>query len=92
MELDSKARGWLSVYRDADHAIAECEIVRAEARAHLEEAMGDEEHATIDGQPVVHWTVVESVRLNAKKLKESEPELYSSYTYTQVVRRFAVKP
>jgi predicted phage-related endonuclease len=92
VELNEEAQGWLGTYRGADAVIAELEQVRAEARNHLEEIMGDEEHATVDGKPAVHWTVVESSRLNSKKLKEAEPDLYEAFTYTQVVRRFVVKP
>lgn len=60
---------WLNVYRQAAAKKAEAEELMAEARARIEEALGDDEDGTIAGQPVVRWAHVTSRRFDQKAAK-----------------------
>lgn len=90
VELAAEAAGWLTVYRRADAQIRHMEEVKAEARRHLEEALGDAELGTVDGDVAVRWTFIESRRLDQKKLKEQAPELVEQCTVASTSRRFSL--
>lgn len=62
-------KGWLDVYRAAAAEKARAEDVMAQARERIEDALGDDEVGTVDGQPVVRWTFVRSERFDIKKAK-----------------------
>lgn len=62
-------KGWLDVYRAAAAEKARAEDVMAQARERIEDALGDDEVGTVDGQPVVRWTFVRSERFDVKKAK-----------------------
>lgn len=61
--------GWISVYRAAVAEKKRAEEVIAQAREKIEDALGDAEVGTVDGQPVVRWTFVRSERFDQKKAK-----------------------
>jgi predicted phage-related endonuclease len=90
VDLGQADAGWVTVYRQADEQIRRMEEVRAEARRHLEEALGEAETGLVDGAVAVRWTVVESRRLDQKKLKEQAPELVEQCTVTSISRRFTL--
>jgi predicted phage-related endonuclease len=62
-------KGWLAIYREAKNAIAKAEEAAQMAREKIEDALGDDEVGTIDGEPVVRWTFVRSERFDQKKAK-----------------------
>lgn len=88
--LDAATAGWVTVYRDAQAQIARMEEVKAEARRHLEAALGDAETGTVDNKPAVRWTVVTSRRLDQQKLKENESDIVECYTAPVTSRRFMI--
>ena len=53
--------------------------------------MEDAAYATADGYRV-SWVSAESQRLDTKRLKEEEPDIYRRYSTTSSSRRFMVKP
>lgn len=81
--------GWVEEYR-------QLKVAARAAETHAEK-MGQQirftmENATVglyDGRPVVKWAPVTSSRLDAKALKEAEPELYQSYCRSSTYRRFS---
>lgn len=61
--------GWVTVLRKATEEKKRAEEVIAQAREKIEDALGDAEVGTVDGQPVVRWTFVRSERFDQKKAK-----------------------
>lgn len=43
------------------------------------------------GDHVISWTSVSSERLDSKKLKEEQPEVYAKYAKSSNSRRFSIK-
>ncbi len=76
--------------------VAKAEVKAAEARKdaaenRLKQLLADAECGTYDGHTVL-WKSTVSHRLNAKKLKADQPDLYATYTEESVSRRFDIKP
>lgn len=67
-ELDDLA-GWIDVLRTAQAEKAKAEEVISQARAKIEEALGDAEVGTVAGVPTVRWSFVTSQRFDQKKAK-----------------------
>lgn len=59
-----------------------------EARAVIEEALGDNETGEIDGEVVVTWKTQTRRSLNQKKLRETFPDVVDLFTETTEIRRF----
>ena len=86
-----KAGLWLFRYRELQQKIKDLEEQLADARRHVEEALGDNSVGLIDGQPAVKWVWVESTRFDQKKAKEIlDPIDLSKCMTTQRIRRFDV--
>ena len=85
--LDELA-GWLDIYRAAQDTIAKAEEAKAVAREKIEDAMGDDEVGTVDGQPVVRWTFVHSERFDQKKAKAILGDEFDACKVTTTSRRF----
>jgi predicted phage-related endonuclease len=69
---------------------AEIADVERQARAAIEEALGDNESGTVDGELAVTWKTHKRRALDQKALKESHPELVEEFTAINDVRRFEV--
>jgi predicted phage-related endonuclease len=82
--------GWVETYHQAGAQIAKLEELRGVARQHIEAALGDHEVGTVNGRPVVRWTVVTSRRLDQKKLKADHPDLAEALTVPSTSRRFTL--
>lgn len=59
-----------------------------EARAVIEEALGDNEVGAIDGRPVVTWKTQTRRSLNQAKLRAAFPDVVEMFTDTTELRRF----
>jgi hypothetical protein len=69
-ELDPTAAAWLEAARAAKAEIARLEEICERAIFHVKDAMGDAEHATVNGQPAVTWAWSKpGQRLDRKKLE-----------------------
>jgi predicted phage-related endonuclease len=83
---------WLVAYQQATLNAKQWNDTAERAKqhiiAHLEKA--DADVGTINGEPAVRWTVVESHRLDVKKLRSEYPDLASAFTRPSVTRRFTV--
>lgn len=90
IELGS-AGNWLMRYREIQSQIKDLEEQLAQARAHVEEALGESSVGVIDGKPVVKWVWVESTRFDQKKAKELlDPGQLQACMTTQRIRRFDI--
>lgn len=90
VDLDPDAALWVQAYETAAAQEKHWADLKQQARSRLEQALGDAEVGLVDGQPRVRWTVVHSTRLDSKKLKEQDPELYRACTVEGISRRFTV--
>lgn len=83
--------GWLDVLRTATAEKKRAEEVIDAARVHLEEALGEDEVGTVDGQPVVRWAHVTSQRFDQKKAQGLlTPEQVAECTVASESRRFTL--
>lgn len=71
--FDDDIASWLKQYTDALTRIKEWQEVADIARSHLESALGDAEVGMYQGNEVVHWSFVESRRIDVKKAREILP-------------------
>lgn len=52
--------------------------------------MQDNEYAASDNYKV-SWSNVESTRLDSKRIREEQPDIYKTYAKQSVSRRFQIK-
>jgi predicted phage-related endonuclease len=57
-------------------------------RRRIEDAVGDNEEGTVDGQRVITWRWTETRRLDQKLLKMRYPDVLAECSTTQRSRRF----
>jgi predicted phage-related endonuclease len=88
--LPGDAGAWLGLIRRCDQQIKDLEETKRVARQRIEQLLGENEVGTLDGRPVVRWTVVPSRRFQQKKFQEQHPDLYEAFTSTSVSRRFTL--
>ena len=84
-------RGWFEMLCDATDDKREAEERIKVAREKIEEAIGDNDVATIDGVPVVKWVTVEQRRFDASLAKRmlTQAEIEAA-TITIVTRPFRI--
>jgi len=83
-------RAQIEVLKWAKARRKEIDDIERQARDIIENALGDNESGTVDGDLVVTWKAGKRRVLNQKALKESHPEIVEEFTETTVVRRFVV--
>lgn len=76
--------------RHARAQIAKWQEIADAYRSTIEQLMGQHDTATVDGQPVVHWTHVKSTRLDQSLLKSLHPEVFAECQSATTSRRFAL--
>jgi predicted phage-related endonuclease len=69
---------------------AELKEMKERSRAAVEEALGENEIGTIDGEPAIRWGHQKVNRLNQRALKNDHPEIVAEYTEANAQRRFEV--
>ncbi|WP_025682514.1 YqaJ viral recombinase family protein [Paenibacillus maysiensis] len=57
----------------------------------LKSAIGENEVATYNGEPLVTWKSSQTTRLDTKRLKQEQPHIFEKYANTTSSRRFLVK-
>ena len=60
------------------------------SRAAIEEALGDDEIGTLNGEPVIRWRHQKVTHLDQKALKEAHPEIVAEFQTTSTQRRFEI--
>lgn len=86
-DMEKKAQQYQEILGSIKELERRKERVRNELIAYMEtapEAIGD--------GFILSYKTAESRRLNTKKLKEEQPELYKEYTVTTMERRFRLRP
>jgi predicted phage-related endonuclease len=80
----------VEVYKHAKAKADEFAAAAQRSREKIEEALGENEIGTVDGEPVVRWSHQKVNRLDQKALKEDHPEIVAEYTKLHAQRRFEV--
>ncbi len=88
--LPDDARGYIEQYFEASVEEDNAKAKKQEASNKIKELMGDHNKASC-GEHTVSWTPVTSERLDTKKLKEEQPEVYTKYVKNSNSRRFSIK-
>lgn len=71
--------------------IKELEEANGELKTAVQLMMGDKSVMTYQGAPLFTWKEAETVKLDGKRLKEENPELWQRYAKVSVVRTFLTK-
>lgn len=91
VELALDMKGWIELLKLSQADIKVLEEKIQVAREKIQEALGNNEIGTIDGQPVVRWTKVTSTRLDMKKAKEVlDPRILAFLSSESTSRRFTL--
>lgn len=90
VELDPAARHWYAELVRVRTEISRLHEAEQHCRQQLEAVIGDADGASIDGQTVIHFGYVQSMRVDQKKLKEQAPDLYEALCRPVLTRPFKV--
>lgn len=88
--LPSEAIEFVDKYLEACAEEENAKAKKQDASNHIKELMGDYDRARCMDR-IISWKSVSTDRLDAKLLKEQEPEIYSKYIKTTSSRRFTLK-
>ena len=88
--LPAESEKWLIQYQEASAELKAAEERKNEAESNLKLLMGSNEKAYV-GKIEISWPNIVSQRLDSKRLKMDEPELYERYSNESQSRRFSVK-
>jgi hypothetical protein len=88
-DLDPTAAAWLQAARAAKAEIARLEEIAERAISHVKNAMGDAEHATVNGKPAVTWAWSKPGKRIDRKALEADhgPEFVAKYLVDNVPAR-----
>jgi predicted phage-related endonuclease len=91
IDFDPEIARWVAEYKRLKLEAAQIAEQVDIARSHIEAALGHHEIGTVNGQPVVRWAIVESERIDVKKLREILPQqALDVVTKRSLSRRFTV--
>lgn len=91
VELPLDVAAWIELYRKTQSEIKSLEEKLEQAKAKIQEAMGDSEIGLLDGRVAVRWTKVKSFRLDVQKAKEVlDPKIYAFLSRESESRRFTL--
>jgi predicted phage-related endonuclease len=91
VELPLDTAAWIELYRKTQAEMKALEERLEQAKAKIQEAMGDNEIGFLDGRVAVRWTKVKSVRLDVAKAKEIlDPKIYAFLSRESESRRFTL--
>lgn len=69
----------------------ELKDLEANAKAAIQQALGDSEVGTMNDKIIVTWKSHKRRSLDQSALKQSHPEIYEEYITTSEVRRFEIE-
>lgn len=90
IQLDASVEQMLDAIEQLGEDIKSFEIQKKEYENRIKALLGDNEKGITPKRTVV-WKNYESTRIDSKRLKEEQPDLYQKYTNTTTARRFTVK-
>jgi len=88
--LPDEALNLIQQYEEAKTTEDEAILKKDEASNKLKNMLGESELATVNGR-IVSWTNITAERINSKKLKEEQLDIYSKYASKSSYRRFGIK-
>ncbi len=89
LPLDTAA--WITLYRKTQAEVKALEEKLEQAKAKIQESMGENEIGLIDGRVAVRWTKVTTTRLDITKAKEILDErVYAFLSRESTSRRFTL--
>lgn len=88
-DLES-VRAQVEILRMVKESQKKLKALEADARAAVEDAMGNHEQGSLDGQIVVTWTTHKKRQFQQAELKDAHPEVIESYTRLVEARTFKV--
>lgn len=88
--MPDEAIEYVDAYIEACAEEDNAKAKKQDASNHIKEIMGDYDKAICLGHNI-SWKPVSTERLDAKALKEHEPEIYEKYVKTTISRRFTLK-
>lgn len=83
-------RAQIEILRYCRSKKAELKALEDNARAAVEEALGDADEGTVDGEPAVTWRFHKRTALDQRVLKQSFRDVYDVCLRTSEVRRFEI--
>lgn len=83
-------RGQVEVLKWCGERLSEIKELQKNARAAIEEALGENEIGELDGETVVTWASHKKRQLNQAAMKEAHPEIVEEFTQLSEVRTFKV--
>lgn len=91
LDLDPTANAFLNAYIEAKAKVKEWQEIADAAAEQVKNALGEAEVGLVDGKEVVRWTVVESKRIDTKKVRELLPApALALVEVTSTSRRFSI--
>lgn len=91
IELDEEQAIMVQKLIDAKEVAKQAEEQVKLLENQLKATMGENEVAVFRGEPLLTWKTTQSTRLDSKRLKSEQPEIYEQYANTTSSRRFLVK-
>ena len=89
IDLES-VRPYIDILRWTKTRKKELNEIESNARAAVEDAMGDADEGLLDDEPAISWKSYKKRQLDQKALKEDHPELVEEFVQLTEVRRFEV--
>jgi predicted phage-related endonuclease len=91
IDLPLDVAAWIELYRKTQGEIKSLEEKLDQAKAKIQEMMGENEVGMLDGRVAVRWTKVTSFRLDVAKAKEVlDPKIYTFLSRESESRRFTI--
>ena len=91
IDLPLDVAAWIELYRTTQGEIKSLEEKLDQAKAKIQEMMGESEIGLLDGKVAVRWTKVTSYRLDIAKAKEIlDPKIYTFLSRESESRRFTL--
>jgi len=91
IDLPLDVAAWIEMYRKTQGEIKSLEEKLDQAKAKIQEMMGENEVGLLEGRVAVRWTKVTSFRLDVAKAKEVlDPKIYTFLSRESESRRFTI--
>lgn len=91
IDLPLDVAAWIELYRKTQGEIKSLEEKCDQAKAKIQQMMGESEIGLLDGQVAVRWTKVTSTRLDIQKAKEVlAPAIFTFLSRETTSRRFTL--
>ncbi|TLS39400.1 hypothetical protein FCL54_01300 [Pseudalkalibacillus caeni] len=91
LELSNEQKRLFDDYLQAKQSEEMAAERRQEAENKLKAVLGNKETGFYNGKPVISWKSFSTNRIDSKKLKEEQPEVYKKYLKKTSHRRFSAK-